>query len=713
MKNINKGTIYNYLTVCLLLMIVGVGLFRIEDPYKILLFSLIILGVCMRFNVCVSKIDITLAIMWLIDTIRWWLYPGSGVENIYNTTLCFIGYLLLRNMLDNHRHMVLFLKFFCLPAGASLFIALVSFVIFKDAVYSAGFIDIYPFRFLFHPLGHITNLWSIISLLLVGIFAIGYVQVPKWKWIFAGLWISSSMITLLTFSRGAYIAWGINAIIMLFVFDTWRKKVYFFILCFCIVGTIGSLFPSEFLTTCAMQKTISQRQSTESRLKATECAIKTSLKNKWLGNGNNSYLLTIDKDLNQDSTQAYTSYAPNIIVQIIVEKGWIGLIIYSFLVILIVSTIRKKRHYSTAIVIGGAFLSFCVKELTMSVILNNYLVLFLFYIILGFLQIKEGGRQEQSKQISVKLFKYTLLIGGSFCFVVFEIYTFRHIRNEYYNQTSITLFNKGDYQEAIRSLKQTSEQTPYLINRIMLGLNLPDSLLHSYQLYMDHSIQLLEQNNKEDVCIKYLQAKMLEKKEEKEAAYNILHKLVSRFPKNALFQYELFVSLYDKGMISQGCSHLEKALLLLPSLIHLPKVKKLKETQPHLFLKMFKNLISSQDDIQYSSSWYARCGYLAYHIGDEENAKKLLIQSVKKQPSFSIPWLLLGKLYEKDEQRKEASICFRKYNLLARGAFSDSSDDVRLLELKNIQEHKVLLQRYALKFEKWYHSNLFLYDMEK
>lgn len=705
MQNENKNSLWNYLAVCSLLMILVMGLFRMNDPYLLLLPCLLIVGVCMQLKFHLSCVDLALGTIWLTDIIRWCLYPTSGIETVYNTTLCLTGYLLLRNILDDHRSMILFLKAFCFPAAASLCIALISFIIFKDALYTAGFIDTYPFRFLFHPLGHITNVWSMASLLIGGLFVIGYIKVAKWRWVFIGLWFSSSLVTLLSFSRGAYLAWGLNVIVILLAFDAWRKRLYFFILCLCIGGTVWVLFPSEFSTTCTMNKTVSQRQSTESRLNATECAMKVSLKNKWLGAGNGNYLLMVDKELNQDSTQAYTSYAPNAIVQIIVEKGWIGLTIYLFLFIAIASIVWIQRHHSVTVVIGGILLSVCVKELTMSVMLNNYLVLFLIYVVLALLQMKQDNKRKLFQGIPVKLCKYALLAGGVLCFVVFEVYTLRHLQNENYNQMSINAFNKENYQEAIRCLEQTPEQTPYLINRVMLGLSLPDSLLPNYWLCMDRSMILLKQKNKEDIYIDYLRAKLAERKEKNELACNILDTLANKFPENAVFQYELFTLLYDRGMLSKGFSHLENALLLLPNLIHKPKVKQVKNTMPHIFSKILENIISQQKKDNQSANWYARCGYLAYYIGDDKISETLLRQSVDEQPSFITPYYLLGKLCEKKKQKNEAANYFRKYNLLMNGAFSNNNGEVKPIET-SIPEQKILLQRYSMKFQNWYHSNL-------
>lgn len=679
-------------------------MFRIEDPYKLLLLCLLVGYGWINLEFHFSRIDIALVGIWIYDMISWGMHPLVGMDSLYRTTICFIGYLLLRNM-RSEKQSTIFLKAFCFPSSIALCITLIAFVIFKDAIHIADFKNIYPFRFLFRPLGYVTNVWSSVLLFMLGIFTIGYFKVVKWRFFFSLLWICCSIAILLSFSRGAYIAWGSNVIIMLLLFDTWRKRLYFFVICLCIGGTIALLFPVETSTTCSMNKTILQRQSTKSRLTATESAIRAFPKNKWLGAGNGNYLLIVDKDLNQDSTQAYTSYAPNIIVQIMIEKGLMGLGIYIFLLTVVILSIWRQRHHTIVLVIGGVVLSVCVKELTMSVMLTDYLVLFLMYLLLAFLQMEQNCEQNLCEKQPAKPWKFILLISGGLCFAGCEIYTLRHFQNESYNQMSINAFNKGNYSEAIDYLEHTSQQTPYLINRVMLGINLPDSLFANYKACIEHSLELLKQDNKEDVYTIYLQTRILERKGKNDIACNILDSLVNAFPNNAVFCYELFSLLSKRGRISEALPYLKKSLVLLPRLIHVQRVRLLRTAVPHFFQEIIQDLISQQENSARSPDWYARCGYLAYCIGNDRIAQTWLNQSIKEQSNFAIPWLLLGKLHEKKESKEEADNCFRKYNLLTKGAFSNSTDEVNLSEV-SILEQKILFWQYAMKIQDRYYSNL-------
>ncbi len=52
--------------------------------------------------------------------------------------------------------------------GIALVLAVLSFFVFRKSVLEVGFEDTYHFRFLFRPLGYVTNVWSEILLLILG-----------------------------------------------------------------------------------------------------------------------------------------------------------------------------------------------------------------------------------------------------------------------------------------------------------------------------------------------------------------------------------------------------------------------------------------------------------------------------------------------------------------------------------------------------------------
>ena len=110
-----------------------------------------------------------------------------------------------------------------------------------------------------------------------------------------------------------------------------------------------------------MNVTYSQRQSTEGRLNALS-ATKDIVTNFWFGQGNESYPLAVDKKVNQDSTKSYTSMAPNIVVQILIEKGIVGILLYLSLAVFIAICVWKRKKDVNVRIVACAILVLLLKD---------------------------------------------------------------------------------------------------------------------------------------------------------------------------------------------------------------------------------------------------------------------------------------------------------------------------------------------------------------
>lgn len=211
-----------------------------------------------------------------------------------------------------------------LPIGAALLLAICSFFVFRQSVLGVGFQDTYHFRFLFRPLGYITNVWAEVLLVLLGWVCL----IRKYSGIFIFLTV---LALLFSFSRGAYIALGVYLICWLLFVKSKQEKIRLFAVSMAAIVLTGICFPREMKTTLQMNRTVSQQQSTEGRINATQAGWDTFRQRPIFGYGNGNYTFAIDQTLNQDITHSYTSYAPNILVQLLIEKGIIGCLLYQIL----------------------------------------------------------------------------------------------------------------------------------------------------------------------------------------------------------------------------------------------------------------------------------------------------------------------------------------------------------------------------------------------
>ena len=217
----------------LLALAVTVTMFRMGDPCCLLLVCLLA-GLawqrpCFRW----WGIDGVLMCICLYDAVDFCLHPYRGIEAAEASLTGLCCYFLVRNASVEG-----FLKLLLLPVGVALTLTFVSFGMFAEAVQGAGFADTYPFRFLFRPLGYITNAWASVWLVLLGLLAVGYVRMPRWRIGFGLCWVAVSVALLLSFSRGAFLAWGVCVGLTFFALRSGKLRAGLLAACLCIGASV-------------------------------------------------------------------------------------------------------------------------------------------------------------------------------------------------------------------------------------------------------------------------------------------------------------------------------------------------------------------------------------------------------------------------------------------------------------------------------------------
>mgnify|MGYP002449640902 FL=1 len=225
--------------------------------------------------------------------------------------------------------------------GIAVVLAILSFFVFRSSVLGVGFEDTYHFRFLFRPLGYITNVWSEILLLILG-----WTCLSRRRYAMVLVILTFTAI-FLSFSRGAYIASGIFLIGSMAVMHKADKfRVLFSALAALALVTVCC--PKEFRTTLAMNSTVSQQQSTESRIQGTEAAWTVFKERPLEGYGNGNYMYALDTVTGQDSTKPFTSMAPNTLARLLVEKGIAGTSLYALLFLAVARALWQRRKQAVS-----------------------------------------------------------------------------------------------------------------------------------------------------------------------------------------------------------------------------------------------------------------------------------------------------------------------------------------------------------------------------
>lgn len=672
MPDKNKDRFYSYVSAIMVIFAITLWMFKIHDPAMLLLPCLLIVSMGQHNNTKISFIDFFITSICLYDILHWYICPFPGNIYAYTSLICFISYVLIRRLSCKKNIQNFFLKLTLIPIIIALGVTLASFIIFIGSVYQAGFSDTYSFRHLFTPFGYITNAWSSIYLPILGLLTISFYRIPKWRILFGTLWIITSAAMLLSFSRGAFIAWGVYALCILLSVSSWRKKLKFLGICFCISGSIWFLFPSETATTLAMNKKTTQRGSTESRFNTMEKAIDIFKENnRWTGSGNGTFSLALDKMLFQDTTHAFTSYAPNIIIQLMVEKGIVGLTLYIGLGISILIFCIKRKEQMEIWLTAGCLLALLIKEMTMSILLNDAIVGLLIYILIALLQTNDSI--EKIPPISSSWKKYTLPLLGGICYIGF--------------------------------LASRPKEIPTLVNRAITAIQNPDSLQTHEQLD-NLNMELSNVDTSKDTYLLYIQAKLTLLEGKNEKACLLLQNLARKYPRNASFQYDLSYALYQDGKKEEAAIALSKALWLKPRLLQTNEMKDLFATDSLMKNNVINRLTPQLAEQEKAPDAYARYGYLTYYLIKKEKAYFFLKKALDKQPNLSTPWLLIGNIYKDKGKEKEAKQCFKKYNLLTNGAFSNQKYKSQKEQVYSA--YKLLFEEYAKKFPNWYGCKLAL-----
>lgn len=662
-KDSLHSNLLNMAIAVLLLIVIIIELFQIEDSYEVGTLLLIVSLFVVRPLPCRqwTFLDWVLCIIVLWDVVSCFYSSCTlpAVRALLTSISGFTAYLLLRRLLSDIRFVQTLLTGSYLPLGVALLLAVCSFFVFRSSVLESGFTDTYHFRFLFRPLGYMTNVWAEVLLILLG-----WICLLR-RYAFAFIFLTTFAV-LLSFSRGAYIAMGIYWTVWLISVSITRKiwKPWLAVLAATVIVAIS--FPSEMKTTLRMNATVSQQRSTEWRVDATRSAWEVVKEHPTIGYGNGNYTYAVDRAMNQDSTLSFTALAPNIVMKLLIEKGVIGIIPYLLLVIGICRLTWRNRKETQTWVIIATLLAVAAKEITQSTLFNAPFIWLMTYILLAFLHSKYTEKETlKQKTSALKYIIPSLVLIAYGCGVLF-------------------------CQLATRGYCLPGNKTPLLVQSGMeYTKNYVKTNEKSYVEKAIHSFKEAKKYNPEDIQITYLLARTYLLSEETiEQGCFLLEQLVSEFPRNALYSWTLGNTYYREGSMDKALTCLADAIYLIPRLTTMPEIKEWENNDPAFFQSFRERLyVYPQENLHEPSDW-ARYGYIMHWLGDYPLAEKALRKAVTDLPNLATPWRLLGEE--------------RKYRLLQLGAFKKNLFSVALPNELVLTDELLLDIAYKGKFYDWY-----------
>lgn len=677
---VNEKNNYHYIIVSLLfLLIMTADLFQIQDKYNLSLFFSVIALYFIKpipFQQW-TLIDKILCIITLFDIISCF-YGVCVIPSIYNAQLSisyYVLYLLLRKIFITEKNNFIILIGSYFPISVALFLFFCSFFILQNSAIKAGFEDSYHLRILLHPLGYIINQWVEILLVILG-------------WVFLIRRYSSIFIFVIflaiffSFSRSGYIALFMFTILGIINLRKQRITLLTTLVSSFIIAVI--FFNNEVQTTLNINKTYSQKQSIEARINSTSLILdnlkESSSSQLFWGAGNGSYSLITD-NLNQNTSKSSTIIAPNLIIQLIVEKGIIGLFLFVILILFILIYIWKHYSDSDVRTIFCILITCGLKELSQASLFNVPFLWLIFYSLLAYLQKREMIVDAKNTNVT----QYSVFIIISILSIIFCIFNYyKALSNQ-----SFTYLKQNKIRESVIEIERTACKIPFLIHRGILYdkcyQKTRDNLYAKAAITYYVKATRLQPN---DVQLTYLLGKFYLSVGNLAKAKSIGIKLTQLYPKNSLYLLLLSKILYQEGRKDQSVLYLTEAILYMPRLLNTNYILELQNLDSIYFNKLSKNLLSLQINKQ-TPIEYAHLGYINYWFGKILISNSYLKKAVESLPNLSIPWLLLG-----DE---------KKYQLLSYGTLKVEK---RYLNRQIITEEDLFYQLYNGKFKMWYGVDL-------
>ena len=298
-------------------------------------------------------------------------------------------------------------------------------------------------------------------------------------------------------------------------------------------------------------------------------------------------MYAVDPLLGQDSTKPFTSIAPNLPVQLLVEKGIVGTLLYLFVGIVVGRILWRYRKRTDSRIIAATWLAIFVKDLAQATWLNTPFLLFVSYILWAYLQRYETITTETSR--------LAYLIPG----------------------IALTVFIGWNIPQLPRMLDPTR-------NDLQEG--------NYEKAYHRHP---------EDVQLRYLYAESIQTGHHSQAD-SILKSLAGHYPKHSLYRSAYAWRSYQQGDTATALDMMAEAIRYTPRLIAGETMIRWRGQDSLFYHRIQQKVSAFRPAPDATPADYARYGYLAYALGDTLQATGYLQQAVHALPNLATPWLLLG-----------------------------------------------------------------------
>lgn len=546
--------------------------------------------------------------------------------------------------------------------------------------------DIIPLRYLYMPGNILINDWGLMQLFLLPFPLLLSIKLPQKYKIYPIIITFIGLYSLvLTFSRGTYIATTIF-LLTLTIFSIVRKikiSTPVFIRASIILALfILLLIPIRHpvVQTLSMNSTHSQSKSLSGRFDQWKRCGEILTDNELFGIGSGSYKIANKIISNRDQIP-YTKKVTNSYLQVFIEKGIVGSVLYTILAIAILYTLisklrRQKNDDELLIIVTSLLIAVAVKEFTFSTLFDLPKTFFLF-IIWSLLSDDKIFRKAQIKGY-LPLSLLILLIPLYYLSFI----RYSQVNNAYQiNQKAvIASFEKNTFKLKLilSDIDPVRIKSPVILSNMAL-VNINDSDTIGYNSFAKGITVMTNNGNKLHNCISLLEQSVRLAPNEPtfllnlgwlyiaqndvNSAVNLFNKAIQLSPSNHQAQISLGLCQEALDDTMRAERYYTSAITQSPYVIESRFFKELKQRNVSLADKILHNSISILES-DHSIDGQAKLSKIYFESGEMSKSKDIAISIINILPNLNRVWVTLGDLYVIDSNIDDAIKCYNKASIL-------------------------------------------------
>lgn len=558
--------------------------------------------------------------------------------------------------------------------------------------------ELVSLRYLLMPNGLMINDWAGILLVFLPFSVYTLYHVPRrWKYVvLIGPWMISLAI-IYTLSRGAILAWSLFILVTIIVavwcgIVSWnRRRIWLFTGCAALFVLCLLPISGPFASLTVTDSNSVQMQSVVGRFDRWEQVLGLIREHPWTGIGNGNYGQESMIISNQTGAP-YTGRVNNLVMQLALEKGIFGLVLYAILfVVLFCKTIRhvrtavksdKRNHAFVPVVLLTGLCVLLVREMTFTTLLQQPVCLYFTTLLILMLSFPDNPRRLSGYFMPVQ--QITLILALLLWFSAARPGQVRSGVSRYNGLAIKAIEQEGDQKTALQNAElaiAAEPHNPVLWNNKALFLAAFDHTLTDLSRYAAGYELPPPSETMREALILFETASSLQPREplffhnagwarlalgDTLAGGGYLEQALRLAPYTP--QYLISMGIYRErsGHLPEAVELYTRALVISPRLANTDFFHDFTQRHPiesmQLVTTACDQLRQQADQTGDYKSW-AKWAALRLECGDTTHLAGTLAIVVKHYPNLNRAWLELGRIYESLDSSK-ADQYYRKSYLL-------------------------------------------------